>query len=435
MQENEHVAVSRGRAPARAFLSLALRSLAAIALLVSAYFAATSGVAAWYARKSTGAGYRQAIRWDPSNPQYYFLLSRFLKDSLGARTTTELIALDGKAVRLGPNRPAYWLELGGDAEWAGHNREARNAYARALIVAPQSPNVNWEAGNFYLLRGETVPALRKFRAAIAADPSLRKPGFELAWRATSNAGLILRELIPPDKGVLFDYLDYLARAGRLDAAAQVWQRILESPIQFATADAFGYLDALLFARRADELSAAWKAMVARHLDGMPGPSARGNLITDGRFESEILGGGLDWRVVPIKGAEVKLDTQVGFDGTKSLEILFDGRHNVDYHHVYQFVPVQPDTPYRFRAYIKTDGITTDSGIHFYLADYYNHSRLALTTPDRLGTSGWAPETLEFRTGPDTNMLILAVVRVRSNKFDNRIAGRCWIDDVSLIALH
>jgi hypothetical protein len=98
-----------------------------------------------------------------------------------------------------------------------------------------------------------------------------------------------------------------------------------------------------------------------------------------------------------------------------------------------YVPVNPQTVYEFTGYLRVQGITTDSGPRFQICDAYDAGKLSLTTENLVGSSGWSPQRLEFRTGTDTHLLVVRVDRPASRKFDNQIAGTVWVDGVSLKA--
>jgi len=158
-----------------------------------------------------------------------------------------------------------------------------------------------------------------------------------------------------------------------------------------------------------------------------------NLVTNGGFESDILNGGLDWRVLPIEGSVVSLDPVGVFEGVRALRITFDGSRNIDYGHVFQYVPVQAKTRYRFSGHMRVQDITTDSGPRFQACDAYDMGNIFVSSENLVGTSGWSEQHAEFTTLPDTRLLLLRVVRSVSNKLDNQIAGTVWIDDVRLIS--
>jgi hypothetical protein len=138
-----------------------------------------------------------------------------------------------------------------------------------------------------------------------------------------------------------------------------------------------------------------------------------NLVTNRSFEFEILNGGLGWRIIPVKAVVVSVDDRTFFDGLRSLRIEFGGKDNLEYFHVFQYIPVKPETLYRFAGYMRVQGVTTDSGPRFQIYDAYDIHRLFLSTGNVVGTSGWSPQQLEFRTDRDTHLVVLQVARPRS----------------------
>jgi hypothetical protein len=192
------------------------------------------------------------------------------------------------------------------------------------------------------------------------------------------------------------------------------------------------LNALIRAKQIDALVAAWSVLQERNPTLIAALPFEDNLITNGSFESTILNGGLDWRVILLPGVVVRVDATTFFDGTHSLEVRFEDKANVNYHHVYQYVPVKPHTLYRFMGYMRTQNIASDSGPRFQVYDPWQPSNLFLSTENLVGTTSWRPEQLEFQTGPDTRLLIIRVARPPSGRFDNQIEGSVWIDRISLV---
>src|SRR5258707_6444078 len=165
--------------------------------------------------------------------------------------------------------------------------------------------------------------------------------------------------------------------------------------------------------------------------GVPRPVANWNRVRNGGFESAILSGGLDGRVLPAEGAVVSRDSVGAFEGEHALRITFDGSRNIDYVHVFQYVPVQARTRYRFSGHMRVQGITTDSGPRFQACDAYDMGNIFVSSENLVGTSGWSEQHAEFTTLPDTRLLLVRVIRPASGKLDNQIAGTFWIDDIRL----
>ena len=90
--------------------------------------------------------------------------------------------------------------------------------------------------------------------------------------------------------------------------------------------------------------------------------------------------------------------------------------------------MQPNSPYRLGAFVKTQEIDTASGPRLAVADFPS-ARILASTDEFLDTSDWRKQSIEFVTGPDTHLVMLRVVRVPG---DRLIKGTLWLDDVELV---
>jgi len=390
-------------------------------------------VASWWAHKDTADGFRKAERWDSSNPDYAVGLGRALmSEEMEGDQRGSVLAFE-RAVALGPMRAENWASLGEARASAADPLVATLAFRRALDLFPKSPAINWEFANFLIRRGELEGASIPLALALAGDPALREGVFDLAWRAGMMPAKILK-ILPGQPETASAYLDYLVSTGRLDAAGAVWRGLVESSYPIDLGAAFRYFDGLLAARQADLMVGVWTDLARHERMRMPLPPTGEERIIDGGFEQAPLGGGFDWRMVPVDGAAMSFDPSMAHGGERSLAIRFDGQHNLDFTHVTQYVPVMSDTAYRFAAYARTEEITSDSGLRIAVYDAFDRQALSLETPNLAGTSGWQQQQLAFRTGPETKILIVQVVRHPSRKLDNRISGTVWLDDFSLVPM-
>ncbi len=94
--------------------------------------------------------------------------------------------------------------------------------------------------------------------------------------------------------------------------------------------------------------------------------------------------------------------------------------------------VSPDTRYRFQGFIRTDQISTESGMRFEILDPKDLQRLDMLTPNETGTLPWTLEQLDFTTGPRTYIILIRLARRPSERLDNKLRGTVWIDDLSLV---
>ena len=390
-------------------------------------------VAERLAQNPTIENLRKALRLSPGNAEYHYLLGHRLEASLEEANWKAAVTEYEKAVQLNPHNAFYWLQLAQAYEAAQRTQDARRAIEHAARADPNQPVVAWQVGNFQLRHDNVEEALRQFRVVLSGsqvDATLTQAVFDLAWQGTQNNRLILDIAIPHDNRVQFDYLSFLLSKGRLDESLEVWDRIIHERGSFRPNSAFPLIDALIGTRRVDEAQETWKQLVrllqlyALRLDER-------NLLVNGGFEEDPLNGGFDWRFTPLEHVGLQLDSVVFHRGTRSLSVSFDGKENIAFNHFSQLIPVEPNTQYRFRGWMRAEQITTDTGPHFEISDFYASSPPITTGESMVGSSNWQETVLDFRTGPDTKLLRIAIVRTPSRKFDNRIQGLIWVDDLSL----
>lgn len=417
----------------RPWQSIAIQCSLAICMVLCAYAATRRGIAAWYFQEKSPEGLHSAIRWDPRNAQYYDALATMRHFYADNDNPEEQVDLYEQTVSLSPQNALYWADLGAAFDWAGNHNQALRAFEHSKELFPNSPDVNWKLANFYIRSGQTLEGLHALRKVLLGGGVPQQDVFALGERATEDKKVLLEEMVPHVTPILFGYLNYQASAGDIIAAEQAWGKLLALKLPFELPQAFFYLDALIQKGQTEQLAEAWSALIERFPVKAGSLGLTPNLVANGSFESDILNGGLEWRVVPVDGVTVSIDSGDAVDGRRSLRIEYDGTRNVDYGHLLQYVLVRPNTRYRFSGYIRTEAITTDSGPRFQIFDAYDPGKMLAATENAVGTSGWTEKRLALKTAADTRLLIVRVARPASEKFDNKIRGTVWIDNVRLVA--
>jgi tetratricopeptide (TPR) repeat protein len=368
---------------------------------------------------------QEAIRLEPANAEYHDLLGRSL--ALSGENLDDGIANYRTAVHLNPYVARYWLDLAGAYQVAGHAREQERSVEHAVEADPTTPHVAWEAANFFLVQGDRERALRSFRVVLANDPEAVDSALELCWRATGDANRMLEQALPPMPDIYFSFLRLLISQGEVAAAENVWNHLIVLKQAFSTKLTFPYFRFLIAKQEVAAAQTAWQQLAGVDRSLRPYLASRENLLVNAGFEQNVLNGGFDWWYESNPHAALNIDTSVFFNGARSLSITFDG-HNPGDASIVQCVPVKANTNYEFSAEYKTEDIDSASGPRFAIRDAYSNTSYVLTD-DLLGTNPWRMQQARFQTGPNTNLVLLKIIRLPA---DPLIRGRIWIDDLKLV---
>jgi tetratricopeptide repeat protein len=362
-------------------------------------------------------------------------LGQSLQYNFDESDPAEEIAYFLRSAEMDPRSADNWMDLAAAYETNGDVAAAQAAFEKARRDYPISARVAWNYGNFLLRQGRTDEGLKEIRRAILTDPTLTSMAIGDVWRFSPDANLILHGLLPDDASAYWQSLDFFGGIHDAQAGLATWESLMQHtswwPLELKRT--FPFLDELIAEGRDEDAEAVWRqALNASHWP--EDPSFGDSVIWNGGFEAEIADGGLDWRIVPTPGALVSPDTSVIHSGARSLRVSFTGGMNLDYMGVHELVPVQPETVYELQAYLRTEGITTESGTCFEVADPLRRQAGNFLTAALTGTNSWTPVRVAVKTLPETHFLDVRLRRIPSRLFDNKLAGTVWVDDVTLIPI-
>jgi hypothetical protein len=416
-------------------LTVTARILLFLFVLILIVSTARQGIASFYFRQNSSTALQKAMIWDPANPGYPAALANLVHLYGRSPDPDAVIRLYKTAARLSPFDAGYIADLAQANDWAGRTDASLPLFQRAQQLFPNSPDINWKLANFYIRSGDTdnaLPALKKILASNVID---KNQIFALSDRAGINSATVADKLLPPDIPAYFAYLNFESQRGNFSAGQETWDRLLSLNSPFEPKEAFPFLDALIKAHELDAASQVWSSLVSRFSDRVPSPASATNLITNGNLQGDILNGAFDWRVFPVSGVAVSQDSSGPNSDARSLRIEFDGAQNLYYGSVLQFVPVQPRTKYTFSAFTRSQALTTDAGVGIQISDAYDTNKILGSTDPLIGTTPWSEQSFSFQSPPETHLLIVRIVRLPSQKLDNRIAGAFWLSRVSLTSAH
>lgn len=353
-------------------------------------------------------------QWDLANPDPASALTDYLQ-----------------AVERNPLSAHYWMDLASAYEDTGNLPLARDSFEHARKVYPASAEVAWNYGNF-LLRHEQYPeGFAQIRQAVSTDHTLLPLAISRTWRSNHDVNLLLDEVLPANADAYFQALDFFAANHQPGAGLAVWQRLLALGKPFALQRSFSFLDDLIHEDRAEDARRVWREALAAA--GLPREEPRSNsLLWNGNFGRDFANGGLDWRWVALPGVAIDFDAPPPAHGPRSLRLEFGGGSNLALEEPSQFVPVEPGRSYHFRATMRTEGITTESGLRFVLTDANHPAGARLVTENFTGSHSWTNVEGDIITNAETHFLLLRLHRDPSRLFENKLSGTVWVADVSLV---
>lgn len=337
----------------------------------------------------------------------------------------EAIGIFRKVLQRDPHDPYRWADLGEAFLDAGQKEDARYCYGQVLAIAPQSAPFLLRVANFHFQIGENKIALSITARILKLIPDYDSIIFSEYTRFVDHAEDVLQYGLPQDPRAARSWLQFLIQAGRLGDAQRTWDWVAGRA--YADDAAAGeYVGFLIRQGHPDLAASAW----TQHLGTRSGDYRKSTYLFNGDFESEPTPSPFDWTVARTQGAEVTRDCTTAWAGKCSLRISFAGTENLEFAAASQRAFL-PSGPYHFRAFIRTEGLTTDQGLRFRISDAEVPSRMDVIFEQFTGTMPWSVVEHDLRVPPQTRLLQVQVVRQASMKFDNRVGGTAWIDDVTL----
>jgi hypothetical protein len=242
--------------------------------------------------------------------------------------------------------------------------------------------------------------------------------------------VLLDNVLPANVEAYSQALSFFESIQQAAPILEVWKRLMALGKPLALPRSFPFFEELIREDRSADARAAWPQALAAA--GLPHDEpADQSLVWDGNFKGDFANGGLGWRWDNPPGADISFDAAPPSVGGRSVRLEFGGGTNIGLVWPAQYVPVEPKHAYHFRANIRTDQITTESGMRFSIVDVHHPADVNVLTDNLTGTNLWTEQNADFTTGPDTHFLVIRLYRNPSRLFDNRLSGMVWIAGIYL----
>jgi tetratricopeptide (TPR) repeat protein len=392
------------------------RRIIAIALVmvscgVLIYRTSSVFLAAWITRTKNldPSIYERAIKYDPNNADYHFVLAQIYNHStehLNIRRAGEEYEA---AVRLNPYRSAHWLELSKYYEQQKNIERGRYAMKMALERDPNYAQIHWAAANLYLRLNDLSSADFELRRTADQDGAYLPQVLDLVWRFYEDPDRIMSTHVPNTRSANLIALNFLVSQKSDRGAELAWSKL--KTFETTRQERMAYVDYLVSLGRSNE---AWKVFMFPS----EAPSA---FIFNRSFESEPMNGAFDWHFASTEHAQGRRDTTTAKTGLASWLVIFDGTENIDYSGLRHLIPVVKGRQYNLSFWMRTEGISTNEGV-FVEVD-------GQTSEKQIGSTLWRQFFIPFTANSDLATVYLR--RVPSQKLDNLLKGKVWVDDFAV----
>lgn len=281
------------------------------------------------------------------------------------------------------------------------------------------------AANLEFQLGNSREVLRHL-AALLSDPMVSSY-YDTAFLTYSRLGLPTDQIlksVPQRVEVISKLLIFWTKVGKVKEAVETWKWATARSL--ANGESTGDFFSFLIIRDQQQAQQLWREYAAIREPGY----RNANYIYNPGFERPQQPSPFDWTIENRTSAEASRVPESASNGRWSLQIHFNGEENTDYQQTHQDLVMEPGH-YKFSAMMKTHQITTDEGIRIHIFDQPTQARLNVWSETLTGSHNWTKIQTEFDVPSGVKVVRVSVARRPSIKFDNKIGGIAWVDELEL----
>jgi hypothetical protein len=337
-----------------------------------------------------------------------------------------------KAVSLRPSVFLRWTDLARGYEGVGDMVSADRAYQRGIEVAPHYFYAHWAYGNFLLRQQRTEDSFRELRRAADIHPSAISNICNLILQTTGGDVRVLEKfgasLISEDSKA--GICRCLAQKKEFRSALTIWQALKKDSLPKIDAGHLLFSN-LTEAKQWELAHQVWRDLVRIRM-GPSGQVSESDLAFWNRgFEFTEPVGGFDWNFIKSTDVESQVDSQVKYDGNRSLRIRFKEHKRVQFSGVFHNLWVEPSSGYRLSFYYRSQGLSENNGLLVVVTDLEDQSRLTVDCGPLTDQESWTRREMVFETPPETRVIRVSLVRRPTEKVFDYVEGTVWFDGFAL----
>ena len=366
----------------------------------------------------------------PGDPQGMWLAGSVEKENFSPDSVDRSVKLFEDLIRLSPNDFRWWIELGRAYEQAELPDKAELAFGRAVQLAPSYTFPHWQFGNFLLRQNRSEEAFVELRKTTERSHVYREQVFSLAWDYFDKDPVQVEALAADTPDVRATLALFYAARGSADNALRVWNSLTDEQKE-VNVDTAKRMARGLFEKQRFRESLAFS--VQTKLD----PEAQLGAITNGGFEKFLGSPGeniFGWQIYRSDGKlDILPDSNVKYEGTKSLRLTFRGYTKPDLHNVVQFIAVEPGANYRLSVMVRTDNLRSGGPPVLQVISGKENIGIGSSEPFTAGSADWKQVTIDFTAPSDFDGVHVRTGRLACGE-ECPISGTIWYDDFRLTKL-
>ncbi len=377
---------------------------------------------------------QMTTRLAPDDPLTHWTVATLRKQTLPPERIRETLGEFEKAVSLSPNDYRLWMDLGRSREQSGDTAGGEKALRRAVELAPSYADPRWLLGNLLLRAGRSDEAFAELRLAGEANPRLRGQIFNMAGHIFGQDIQAMSRAVGSSAAARADLVSYLVSQQRVDEALGQWNTLSATEKVELGAAGKSLMTAMLGTKR-------WRAAfkIYRDMNPQDATGLKEEQIANGDFEGNISFASenpFDWHAQSVAQAQVGIDERYRRSGNRGLRIRFNAPSSVVSGSLSQLVVVEPSTSYRLEYYVRTSELQSAAMPLISIQDGVDRTVLASSAPLALGTSDWHLVTIDFKTTPKTEAIVIITDREVCESGAGTatacpIFGIVWYDDFNL----
>ena len=373
---------------------------------------------------------RLARQLAPGDPQGMWLAASVEKENFSPDSLERSVKMFEDLIRISPNDFRWWIELGRAYEQAEMPENAEMAFKRAVSLAPTYTFPHWQFGNFYLRQNRSDEAFGELRKTTERSQVYREQVFSLAWDYFDKDPAKVEALAVDTPDVRATLALFYAARGSADNALRVWNTLTDEQ-KAAHVDTAKRIARGLFEKQRFRESLAFSVQTGIDPDAQP------EQVTNGGFE-KFLGNPDDnifgWRIYRSEGkVDILPDSNVKFQGVKSLRVTFKGYSKPELHNVVQYIAVEPGASYRLTAMVRTDNLRSGGPPMLQIISGKDNRGIAASEPFAAGSADWRQVTIDFTAPSDFDGIHIRTGRESCGEVCP-INGTIWYDDFRLTKL-